>query len=247
MASGAVGSLILALESSSKKIKVLLGAFTAIMFLGMSYSGTRTANIMLAAGLFLYVLMTLYQRKTRILAVSVGMLFLFIMNAPIYGNPTINRFRTAFNAPSNNASLDTRLINREKIRPYLYAHPFGGGVNTTGVTGSKYNPHHALAGIPPDSSLVANLMENGWVGLAIHLIFLFLIVAFSVHYYYRCQNHEIRSYYAVIAAMLFSLGLVGGYAQYTLASVPQVFVYIPFIAITIRLHTLDKPQLSKSN
>lgn len=244
MAAGAVGTLILAMELHSKKKKALLAFFTIVIFLGMSYSGTRTANVMIAAGLGLYIVMTLYQRRTRLLAVTAVMLFLFIMNAPIYGNVTINRFRTAFQPPSDNASLDTRLINRQKIRPYILSHPFGGGVNTTGVTGGKYNPHHPLAGIPPDSSLVANLMENGWVGLAIHMVFLFFVIAYAVHYYFHCHDGEIKAYYAVIAAILFSLGLIGAYAQYTLTSVPQIFVFIPLIAVTIRLHTFDKLETS---
>lgn len=243
MAAGAVGVIILALETSVKRVKIVAGLFAIIIFLGMSYSGTRTANIMIAAGIGLYILMTLYHKRTRMLALAAAMLYLFIMNVPIYGNVTINRFRTAFRSPSNNASLDTRLINREKIRPYLYHHPFGGGVNTTGVTGLKYNPHHPLAAIPPDSSLVATFMENGWIGLAINMVFLFLLVAYSVHYFYRCSNPEIKTYYAIIASMLFCLGLVGAYAQYTLINVPQIFVYIPFIAIVVNLHTFDKSNI----
>jgi len=247
MAAGAVGTLILALESTLKRTKIVWGALTFVMFLGMSYSGTRTANIMIAAGVGLYVMMTLYQKRTRMLALGAGMLFLFIMNVPIYGNVTINRFRTAFRAPSHNASLDIRLMNRQKIRPYVYSHPFGGGVNTTGAGGNKYNPNHFLVSIPPDSSLVATLMETGWVGLGIHLVFLFLILAYAIHYYYHCRDREIKTYYAIIATMLFSLGVVGAYAQYTLINVPQVFVYFPFIAITIKLHTFDKPKLSGTN
>lgn len=246
VAAGGIGTLILAFESPSKKTKIIWGVFTLIIFLGMSYSGTRTANIMIVSGIALYIIMTLYNKKARILAIGVAAVYLFIMNVPIYGNVTINRLRTSFKSPSHNASLDTRMINRQKIRPYLMAHPFGDGVNTTGVTGSKYNPNVPLAGIPPDSSLVAFFMENGWVGLAIHLTFLFLILAFAIHYFYRCHNREIKIYYAVIATMLFSLGLVGGYAQYTLVNVPQIFIYIPFIAITVKLQLFDKPQLSKT-
>lgn len=239
MASGGVGAIILALESNRKRTKIVWGLSALIMFLSMSYSGTRTANIMVAAGLGIYIMMTLYQKRTRMLAIAATMVFLFIMNAPIYGNVTINRFRTAFRAPTHDASFDTRMMNRQKIRPFLYSHPFGGGVNTTGITGLKYNPHHPLAAIPPDSSLVATFMELGWVGLAMHLLLLFLILGYSVHYYYRCHDREIKTYYAIIVAMLFSLGLVGAYAQYTLINVPQIFVFIPFIAITIKLHKFD--------
>lgn len=245
MAAGSVGTLILSIESRSKRRQLLLGAGTLIILLGMSYSGTRTASIMVAAGLLLHILLTLYQKKTQILAAGAAIIFLFIMNVPIYSNVTINRFRSAFQAPKEDASFDTRLMNRQKIRPYLHQHPFGGGVGTTGESGRKYNPHHFLASIPPDSSLVASYMSIGWVGLATHLGFLFLILVYAVHYYYRCQNREIKTYYAIIANMLFTLGLVGAYAQYTLGNMPQTFVYIPFIAITIQLHNFDTPALSQ--
>jgi hypothetical protein len=245
MAAGFLGTLTLAINTPLKRKKILLGIFGAFMLLGMSYSGTRTANIMIAAGLVLYIMLTLYHKRTRVLAVVAILAYLFILYAPIYGNATLHRFRTAFKAPSQDASYEVRLMNRDRIRPYLYAHPFGGGVSTTGTAGQKYNPDSFLAYIPPDSILVATFMETGWVGLAIHLLFLFLLLLYAVHYYYRCHNKEIKTYYAMMVVMLFSLGLVGAYAQYTLASVPQIFVYIPFIALIIRLHTFDKPDSLK--
>ena len=247
MATGAIATLILAIESNEKKLKVLLGFFTLVILLGMSYSGTRTANIMIVAGLTLYIMMTLHQKKSRIVALVGLMLYLFIMYVPIYGNITINRFRTAFRSPTNNASYEVRLMNRERIRPYVNAHPFGGGINTAGVTGQQYNPKHYLAGFPPDSSLVSTMVETGSVGLALQLLFLLLLMAYSVHYYYRCQNKEIKTYYIILTVALFALGLVGGYAQFTLTPVPQVFLYIPFVAITVKLRTLDTPATSFPN
>ncbi len=246
MAAGAIATLILALESTGRVKKIILFFFTAVILLGMSYSGTRTANIMVVAGLVLYIMITLYRKRTWIFTLIAGFVFLFILYAPIYGNVTLFRIRTAFRAPTNDASLNVRFINRERMRPYIQSHPFGGGVNTTGAGGAQYNPNHFLASIPPDSSLVANMMETGWVGLALHLLFLFLLLAYAVHYYYRCQNKEIKTYYILMATMLFSLGLVGAYAQYTLINVPQIFVYIPFIAIIIKLYKFDTPEYIKT-
>lgn len=244
MASGCIGTLILAMESPSKKTKILLSVFTVLIFISVSYSGTRTANIMIAAGLLLYIMLTFYKKRTRVLAVGAGMLFLFIMKVPIYTNVVLHRFRTAFKAPAHDASYKVRLENRAIMKPYLDQHPFGGGLNTTGATGHKYNPYHPLAHIAPDSSLVANYMETGWVGLALHLLFLFGLMAYAVHYYYKCRNPEIKTYYAIIVTILASLGLVGAYAQYTLNNVPQLFLYIPFIAIIIKLHTFDGIKLN---
>lgn len=246
MAAGALGTVILMLESTGIKRKIFLGFLTAIILLGMSYSGTRTANIMVIAGLGLYLMITIYRRRTWIFALVAGLAFLFILYAPIYGNITLYRIRTAFRTPLDDASLQVRFMNRERIQPYIHAHPFGGGINTTAGGGLKYNPNHPLAGFPPDSALFSIALEQGWVGLAIHLSFLFFTLLYAIHYFFKCSNKEIKSYYAVIVAMLFSLGLVGAYAQFTLISVPQFFVFIPFIAIIIKLHKFDNQILIKS-
>jgi len=247
MAGGTVAALILfVMGPFTRRRKVLLGIFTIIILLGMSYSGTRTANFMIVAGLGLYILMTMYMRRTRILACVAGISFLLVLSVPIYNNVTLNRFRSAFNgSPTDDPSYDTRLIHRNMMQPYMHQHPFGGGVNTAGNPGAKYNPHHYLAGFPPDGAYFATALNLGWVGLILDCTFFFLILFYGVHYFYKCQNKEIKTYYAVAAVFLFSLFL-GSYAQFTITSVPQSLIFIPFIAAIIKLHTFDTPELSKN-
>lgn len=222
-----------------KTNKLFLGVFVLLVLLGMSYSGTRTANFMIVCGLGLYILMTIYKKKTQILALIAGLIFLFIMYVPIYGNATLNRFRTAFSGNiSENASLDIRLIHRQMMQPYMHTHPFGGGVNTAGAPGQKYNPHHFLAGFPPDGAFFATALDTGWVGLALNCLFNFMILFYCIYYFYRCKNKEIQIYYAGMAVLLFSL-FVGAYAQFTISSVPQSLIFIPMLAIIAKLHTFD--------
>lgn len=242
MAAGALATLVLLVMGPfQKRSKILLGIFTVIMLLGMSYSGTRTANLMLVAGIALYILMTIYQKKTKIFAISVGMIFLFILYAPIYGNITLNRFRTAFTSrPSENASYETRLIHRRMMQPYMHEHPLGGGVNTSGVPGRKYNPHHFLAGFPPDGAYFSIALETGWVGLVLNCIFFFVILFYCVHYFYKCKNLEIKAYYAAMTLFLFSLFL-GADAQFTMSPVPQSLIFVPLLAVIAKLHTFDAP------
>jgi len=240
MASGGLAFVVLSFGPFSRKKRIILRLCSLLIFLSMSYSGTRTANIMVASGLAIYIMMTLNQKKSRILAGIAVAFYLFIMYSPIYSNVTINRLRSAFNSPQHDASYDVRIINRERIRPYIHQHPFGGGVNTTGQGGLQYNPHHYLAGFPPDSSLFSTTLEIGWVGLLIQLSFLFLVLVSSVHYFYRCTNPEIKAYFAAITIIIFTLGLIGAYAQFTLTSMPQIFIFIPLLACIIKLRKLDQ-------
>ncbi len=239
--------VLLVMGPFKKRTKRWLGIFTVIIILGMSYSGTRTANFMLVAGLALYILMTIYQKSTQVLAGVTGILLLFVLYAPIYGNITLNRFRSSFDGtPSEDASYNVRLIHRSMMQPYMHQHPFGGGVNTAGVPGAKYNPHHFLAGFPPDGAYFATALNTGWVGLALDCVFYFVILLYCVHYFYACRSREIKTYYAAMAASLFSLFL-GADAQFTISSVPQSLIFIPLLAVIIKLHTFDKPELSKAN
>lgn len=237
MATGGLGTLLLTFGPFGKRKKIILGVMTLFILLGMSYSGTRTSNIMLGAGLALYILMTIYKKSTRIMAGCALMVFLFILYAPIYGNVTLNRMRSAFR-PTKDASYDVRNIHRHRMQPYMYSHPFGGGVNTTMGAGVKYNPDHVLAGFPPDSTYFKIALEQGWTGLALQCAFLFTILFYAIHYFYKCRDKEIVTYYAAITVMLFSM-ILGGFTQFTFNSPPQNFIFYSMIALIIKLHTFD--------
>lgn len=246
MAGAAAGVIAMISGPFRKKEKMMMGCFVLFMVLGMSYSGTRTAYLMLVAGVALYIVMTIYRKRTLILALFSALSLVFFLYVPIYGNVTINRFRSAFQTPSGDASFDTRTIHRHQMQPFLHAHPFGNGLNTTMGAGLKYNPHNFLAGFPPDSAYFQIALEQGWVGLVLNCIFLLSILLFAVHYFYRCKNPEIKTYYLVMTVMLFSL-MLGAFTQFTLSSIPQNFIFTGFIACIIKLYTFDHPQLSDTN
>jgi hypothetical protein len=245
MSTAALGTIIFSLGPFGKTKKVMLGIFSLVILLGMSYSGTRTAYLTLVAGLSLYVLMTIYQKKTRILAFCAAGMLMLILFLPIYGNITINRIRSAFKSPSEDASYGLRNVHRHEMQPFLHSHPFGNGVNTTMGAGKEYNPNNFLAGFPPDSSYFQIALEQGWVGLLLNCIFYFTILFYAVHYFYKCRNNEIKVYYAALTAMLFSM-MLGAYTQFTISSIPQNFVFVALVACVIRLHTFDQAVLLKN-
>lgn len=240
MAGGAVATLVLLIRGSyrRKRSKMLLSFCLLVIVLGMSYSGTRTANIMLFCGVLVYILATLDHKKTFILAIMSAVVFLFVLYAPIYGNVTLNRFRSAFISPTENASMNVRVVHREMMQPYMRRHPFGGGVNTAGSAGAEYNPNHLLAGFPPDGGFFSIALNLGWVGLALQCIYGFFILFYCIHYYYKCNNEEIKTYYLAMGTMLFALFL-GAIAQFTLTPIPQSMIVIPFLAIITKLYTFD--------
>ena len=128
----AVLTIILAINEKVRKRKYQLVFISFILFLGMTYSGTRTFNLMIPAGIALYVLMTLKNKATIMTLFIMLMSVLFVLFAPI-DNPTLNRMRSTFDTKEE--SLNLRTVNRKSVQPYIYAHPIGGGVATSGVEG----------------------------------------------------------------------------------------------------------------
>ena len=225
------------------KRKFLLFTCIAILLIGMSYSGTRTANFMLVLGIVLYILMTITNKKTLFFACISILLFLFILYAPIYGNVTINRIRSTFEL-STDASLEVRDINRKNIQPYIHSHPIGGGLGSTGVLNIKNNPNHPLSGFPTDSGYLQTALELGWIGLLIQCTVYFLVMQQGIRAYYRNRNKKYRTLILAALPCLFSY-MVAQYAQVSIGDFPGIFLIYALITIIIRLPQIEKENLEK--
>ncbi|MFT7157361.1 MAG: putative inorganic carbon (HCO3(-)) transporter, partial [Parvicella sp.] len=236
MSSSSLVSIILLFSKIQLKYKALLAIGAAFMILGMGYSGTRTSYAMLPAGFTIFGLMTITNKKTLVLIV-IGILgFLFLLFGPIYGNATINRFRTTFN--SNDPSLEVRDVNRAHIQTYIHQNPMGGGLMTTGDSGLKYNPTHPLAGFPPDSGYLQRALELGWVGLLIFLALLFTAIRTGIKNFYQSKNSEIRYYYLALLVFTFSI-TIAIYAQLATTQVPISLIFYPVLGIMARMKYIE--------
>lgn len=231
----AVITTILALNEKNRKLKYRLAFAVVILIMGMSYAGARTTTIMMPAGIALYVLITLKNKTTLITLFTTMLAVLFIMFAPI-DNPTINRMRSTFD--SKDESLVVRDINRKYIQPYIYAHPIGGGIATSGVEGQRFNPLHTLAGFPPDSGLLKLAIETGCIGLALTLALYLTIVYQGIVYYFKMQNEEYKKYIVAITCGLFSI-IVTLYAQVSIGQIPNAFFFYAVMALFKRLMEFD--------
>lgn len=237
MSGSAIATLILTLIPKNIYIKLLLLMIVIFLLLGVGYSGTRTAYAMLPAGLVIFLLMTITSRNTLILSVMLSLTLGFLIFGPIYGNATINRFRSTFD--TEDQSLNIRDVNREAIQPYIYEHPIGGGVLTTGDAGLKFNPNHYLAGFPPDNGYLKIALETGWVGLLIFLIFIFVILREGIKNYYATKDSTIKIYQLAFIAFIFSIS-IALYAQTVTTQIPLSTIFWPIIGILANLKHHDK-------
>ena len=236
-ASATLFLVVLGLQTKNFKKQCLYFLLAVINFLASSYTGTRTATLMIVAGVAFYAVMTLYQRRTIIFSALFAMLMVFIMIVPIYDNVIINRIRSTFEG-SKDPSAFVRDLNRKSVQPYIYRHPIGGGVNTAGQEGELYNPGHALAGIPPDSGYMKILMELGPIGLALNLILYFVILRKGVYYFYRVNDPHLKGIYAALLISVFSL-MVAQFSQIAIGQYPSIFFLFTALAIFLKLHRYD--------
>ena len=158
-----------------------------------------------------------------------------------FNNATLNRFRTTF-SQEQDASYRVREVNRKSIQFYIYTHPIGGGLATTGGTGKVYNPGHYLAGFQPDSGYLKKALEIGPIGLAFYCIMYFLILQTGISGYFSCKDEDIKLIYAATTCALFCF-FVGEYAQKAIGQITDIVIYYPLIVILIRLKSFDgKPK-----
>ncbi len=234
----AVVALIMAINEKQKKRKYLLYFGALVMTLGMFYSGTRTTTVILPAGMSLYLFMTIRSKTTIITLFVSALIAFFILYVPV-DNPVLNRVRSSFN--SQDASLNVRDVNRHYIQPYIYAHPIGGGIATTGTEGLYYNPNHFLAGFPPDSGMLKAALEMGWIGLALTMLFYLVILYQCIDYYFRIKNPEYKTYVVAIAASLFAM-IVTQYAQVAIGQIPGAIFFFGTISMIRRLLEFDQAE-----
>ncbi len=235
-----VGALILVIFALFEKRQTRLLLYivaAAILLVGASFSGTRSASYIFPAGLLLYSVTNINKPRTILIYSAVIAIIFMLVTLPVYRFNTLNRFRSSFTV--DDASLEVRNANRERIQPYIYAHPFGGGLLSTGANGEKLFPDHPLAKFPPDSGLLATALEKGWIGLVLDMLLFLVIMIEGTKGYFRTGNEAFKKYYLAMTCGIFSL-VLGEYAQIVIFQIPVCMFFLPAAAIIIRLRQIDK-------
>ncbi|MEX0359869.1 MAG: hypothetical protein AB3N10_02670, partial [Allomuricauda sp.] len=140
---------VLALFAKNRKFQIFCGVVAMAGLLGMMISGTRGAIAVPAMGGVMFILIRKHI-PSIVLGVILGIgVFVFFKYTTIGNdNDQIRRMRTAFDP--NDASLQMRKINQERLRGYLATRPLGGGIGSTGNWGKRFSPNTFLANTATD-------------------------------------------------------------------------------------------------
>jgi putative inorganic carbon (hco3(-)) transporter len=218
--------------------KIIIITGVVFMLMAKSFALTRTSNVMYIGGVFLFLIITFDKLISRVAAISGIILFLLLLFGPIY-NSHVGQFRNTFLGGTKDASYLVREVNRKSIQTYMYAHPFGGGLNTTGDEGKIYSPGHRLAGFPPDSGMLKKALEIGWIGFLMIMIMYFMILRVGIKGYFESKTIENKMIYASATAAFFALYL-GDFSQIAVGQITDVVVYYPLLVIMLKLNKLTE-------
>lgn len=242
MAASCLACVVLAMGPFRPKYRVGLGFLALIMFISMSYSGTRTAMAMVAVGIVFFIIMTLRNRKTIIAAGALVFFGAIILMGPFYGG-TINRIRSTFN-PSDDASMAVRDNKRIRLQEYVLSHPIGGGLATTGQNGKRYSPGHYLAGgWDPDSGYLHTALEMGWIGLIIFQVFFFIVMLRGIKNYFALKDPLLKTLTLTYIVPFLAL-TVAHFTQDALFQKPINILVIVTYALVIKIPTFEKKLFS---
>ncbi len=218
--------------------KVFLAIAAVLMMLGCFWSGTRTAYIVIPAGMIIVALGAIAKKQWMIVGL-IGATFgggFVLINIPTSNN-TIYRFQTAFK-PSEDASFNTRLRTQKAIKSVVQQYPIGGGLGSCGAWGKQFSPGTIFASIAPDSGYVRVAVELGWVGLIVYMVMLFVMMRETVRGLMRARDPVITNIYLGLTGVVFCL-IVANYGQEAITLLPNSIVFYVVLALAVRLKDFD--------
>ncbi|MEI7828597.1 MAG: O-antigen ligase family protein [Prolixibacteraceae bacterium] len=225
-----------------KKIFFLVVAIFALY--GMILSGTRGAMSVPLAGFMAFFVL---RKNIRVMLIGFFLLlvvFVFFKYTTIaQGNDQVRRMRTAFDP--NDASLQVRLENQRRLKVYLASRPFGGGIGLGGVKAQKYLPNAFLSQVATDSWYVLIWVEQGIVGLLLHLFILFYaLVKGSYYVVFRIRDPILQIKMAALASGMFGI-MVASYGNAVLGAMPTGMLIYTSMALLVNTDRLDTPLIDK--
>jgi O-antigen ligase len=146
--------------------------------------------------------------------------------------------RTAFDP--KNESLIARLQNRAKLRPYLNARPFGGGIGNAGAKAQRFTPNTFLANIATDSWYVEIWAEQGVVGLALHLALMgFILVKGSYIVIHRIRDPGLKGKMMALLSGIFGI-MASSYGNGVFGQMPTGLIMYSSMAFIFMAPKLDE-------
>ncbi len=221
--------------------KIVFGCLIGFFLDAMLFSGTRGANVLIPAALGLFVVLK-FNRRILIATILAAVFLVVLINIPT-SNPNLYRFQTAFK-PSNDDSYNLRKRNQKRIQPYIVSHVMGGGLGSTGEWGERFTPESYLAHFPPDSGYIRVAVEDGWAGLLVFCLFMFVIIKTGINNYYLIEDKELKTYCLAMTLIIFAYNLAN-FPQEALVQFPSnILFYLEaaLINITLRLDIAQREE-----
>ncbi|MHB8209008.1 O-antigen ligase family protein [Mucilaginibacter sp.] len=221
--------------------KIVFGCLIGFFLDAMLFSGTRGANVLIPAALVLLVVLK-FNRKILIGTIMAAIFLAFLITVPT-SNPNLYRFQTAFK-PNNDDSYNLRKRNQKRIQPYIVSHVMGGGLGSTGEWGIRFTPESYLAHFPPDSGYIRVAVEDGWAGLLVFCVFMFVIIKTGINNYYLIEDKELKTYCLAMTLIIFTYNLAN-FPQEALVQFPSnILFYLEaaLINITLRLDIAQRAE-----
>lgn len=213
-------------------------------FYGMLLSGTRGAISIPLAAFMLYFILKKNKAVTISGIVLVLIVFVFFKFTTIGNdNQQIRRMRSGFDP--NDKSLQVRLNNQKKLKAYLATKPFGGGIGHGGVKAQRYNANAFLSNVATDSWYVMIWVEQGIVGLILHLLILFyIIIKSSWLIMFRLKNEEIKIIMSALTAGMFGI-MVAAYGNEVFGTIPTGILIYTSMALMLNSEFFDQAEEQK--
>lgn len=223
--------------SSAKRIVLFIAA--ALMFWAMMFTGSRTAMILLTAGIFIFAALTLWRNV--LIAVFVVVALGTVVALRPTSSKTMHVMMTAFEGTEDN-SMKVRVINQKIIRGYIKGAPLGFGIGSTGYYGAKYSGGTFIGSFPPDSELVKIAIETGWIGLFIWCSILALLFGWGINVYFNLRDKEVRNLMIIPLVELFIM-IVAQYPQEMFRAPVLAISFAYMIGLMTKLRVLDRPTM----
>ena len=238
MSMSGLASMVMAMGPFKSMIRLGFGLLSVIFLISMSYSGTRTAIAMVAAGIAFYIVIMLHNRRTLVASSILVFFGAILFFGPFYGG-TMSRLRSTFHA-SADPSMAVRDVKRLRFQEYIQTHPMGGGLNTVGIVGQRYSPGHELAGPwDPDSGYLLTALETGWIGLIIFLSFFFIVLRCGINSFFSMQDPLLKTYMLVYIVPFLALS-VAHFTQDAMFTKPMNVIVYATYALVFRIPSLQK-------
>lgn len=241
VAYSAVFCFVLSLGPCNIFVKLYYWFCAGAMALSMVFSGTRTAYVLIPAGMAFLTVLTLRRgfifMSILFFTVGAGIIFSPIRSIGPLNENALTRLRSAF-MPEEDPSFQVRLKNQAFIKPFIHSHPLGGGLGSVGDWGKRFSPESPLANFPPDSGFVKIAVELGWLGMLIYCSMLFVVLKIGIRNYHLLKDLRLKTLQAGLLCVLFCM-IVGNYAQEAITMYPSSMIFYAGMAILTLTPKLD--------